>query len=141
MSEYAVDENKYAALARQTAAEGCVLLKNDNEVLPIRAGEKIAVFGRGAFNYYKSGLGSGGLVNAKYVVSILDALKGEENITVDENVLSVYEKWIETHPYDAGEGWGKVPWAQEEMPLDSDVVNNAAKENDADYVECDFLWE
>lgn len=130
MSKYAVDENKYAALARQTVAEGCVLLKNDNEVLPIRTGEKIAVFGRGAFNYYKSGLGSGGLVNAKYVVSILDALKEENDIKVDENVLSVYEKWIETHPYDAGEGWGKVPWAQEEMPLDSAVVNNAAKEND-----------
>ena len=68
MSEYAVNQEKYAALARQAAAEGCVLLKNDKETLPIKEGEKIAVFGRAAFNYYKSGLGSGGLVNTRYVV-------------------------------------------------------------------------
>ena len=56
MSEYAVEENKYAALARQTVAEGCVLLKNDNEVLPIRAGEKIAVFGEGHLIIIKADL-------------------------------------------------------------------------------------
>ena len=70
-----LDFNKYAALARQAAAEGCVLLKNENEALPLRKGDKVAVFGRIAFHYYKSGLGSGGLVNTKYVVGILDALK------------------------------------------------------------------
>ena len=73
-----LDFNKYAALARQAAAEGCVLLKNENEALPLRKGDKVAVFGRIAFHYYKSGLGSGGLVNTKYVVGILDALKEEK---------------------------------------------------------------
>ena len=61
-----LDFNKYAALARQAAAEGFVLLKNENEALPLRKGDKVAVFGRIAFHYYKSGLGSGGLVNTKY---------------------------------------------------------------------------
>ena len=77
-----LDFNKYAALARQAAAEGCVLLKNENEALPLRKGDKVAVFGRIAFHYYKSGLGSGGLVNTKYVVGILDALKEEKDITL-----------------------------------------------------------
>ena len=90
-----LDFNKYAALARQAAAEGCVLLKNENEALPLRKGDKVAVFGRIAFHYYKSGLGSGGLVNTKYVVGILDALKEEKDITLDENLLGTYEKWIE----------------------------------------------
>ena len=51
-----LDFEKYVALARQAAAEGCVLLKNDNEALPLRKGDKVAVFGRIAFHYYKSGL-------------------------------------------------------------------------------------
>ena len=117
-----LDFNKYAALARQAAAEGCVLLKNENEALPLRKGDKVAVFGRIAFHYYKSGLGSGGLVNTKYVVGILDALKEEKDITLDENLLGTYEKWIEKNPYDEGQGWGKVPWSQKEMELTDEIV-------------------
>lgn len=129
MSKYALDMEKYAALARHAVAEGCVLLKNDNQTLPLKRGDRVAVFGRMAFHYYKSGLGSGGLVNTRYVVSILDALRREKDITVDEKLLGVYETWIKEHPYDEGEGWGKVPWSQEEMPL-SDEVLQAAAHND-----------
>ena len=120
-----LDFNKYAALARQAAAEGCVLLKNENEALPLRKGDKVAVFGRIAFHYYKSGLGSGGLVNTKYVVGILDALKEEKDITLDENLLGTYEKWIEKNPYDEGQGWGKVPWSQKEMELTDESAKGA----------------
>ena len=120
-----LDFEKYAALARQAAAEGCVLLKNDNEALPLHKGDKVAVFGRIAFHYYKSGLGSGGLVNTKYVVGVLDALKEEKDITLDENLLGTYEKWIEENPYDEGQGWGKVPWSQKEMELTDEIVESA----------------
>lgn len=126
MSRFTVDMERYAASARQAVAEGCVLLKNENQALPLRAGDKVAVFGRMAFHYYKSGLGSGGLVNARYVVSILDALRAEQGITVDEQVLSVYEEWIKEHPYDEGAGWGQVPWNQEEMPLTDELVGKAS---------------
>lgn len=129
MSKYELDLEKYAKLARQTAAESCVLLKNDNKTLPIRKGDKVAVFGRSAFNYYKSGLGSGGLVNTRYVVSILDALRENKDIKLDEDLLQIYSEWIEKNPYDEGQGWGNVPWSQKEMPLD-DYILRAAKEND-----------
>ena len=59
---FTLDYDQYAALARQTAAEGCVLLKNEKEALPIRKGETVSVFGRIAFTYYKSGTGSGGIL-------------------------------------------------------------------------------
>ena len=62
MGKYSLDLKEYARLAREVAAESCVLLKNDNNTLPLKKGDKVAVFGRSAFNYYKSGLGSGGLV-------------------------------------------------------------------------------
>ena len=75
MKNYKLDLERYAVLARQATAEGCVLLENEGQALPLREGERVAVFGRMAFHYYKSGLGSGGLVNTRYVVGILDALK------------------------------------------------------------------
>lgn len=122
MGKYSLDLDKYATIARQAAAEGCVLLRNDNMALPIKMGDSVAVFGRTAFRYYKSGLGSGGLVNTRYVVGILDALKERKEIELKESLLKVYEEWIEEHPYDEGQGWGKVPWSQEEMPVTDDVI-------------------
>ena len=53
MNDYKLDLEKYATLARQAAAEGCVLLENEKQALPLREGESVAVFGRMAFHYYK----------------------------------------------------------------------------------------
>ena len=74
MTQLHWDRNACAAAARKAAAEGIVLLKNDRDTLPLREGERVALFGRAQFNYYKSGTGSGGLVNTDYVVGIRDAL-------------------------------------------------------------------
>lgn len=128
-----LDMDKYKAVARQVAAEGCVLLKNDNNALPIKNGEKIAVFGRCAFNYYKSGLGSGGLVNTRYTIGILDALKECENISLDKELIGIYEEWIKENPVDKGNGWGAVPWSQKEMPI-TDRMLEIAKKSDASLV-------
>lgn len=128
MGRYALDMEKYADLARTASAEGCVLLKNDNSTLPLKKGDKVAVFGRMAFHYYKSGLGSGGLVNTRYVVGILDALRACKDIALDEELIGIYEKWIKDHPYDEGEGWGLVPWSQEEMPVTEEMLQTASAE-------------
>ncbi len=130
MNSYELDLNRYASLARAAAAEGCVLLENKNNALPLKKGEKIAVYGRAAFNYYKSGLGSGGLVNTRYVVGILDALKACEDITLDEALSGIYEEWLKENPYDEGKGWGQVPWAQKEMPVTEEMLK-AAERTDA----------
>ncbi|WP_195262892.1 glycoside hydrolase family 3 protein [Clostridium sp. 1001275B_160808_H3] len=126
MGEYTLNLEKYASIIRQVAAESSVLLKNDEKALPLRDNDKVAVFGRSAFNYYKSGLGSGGLVNTRYVVSILDALRENKKIILNEELVKVYEEWIKENPYDEGEGWGKVPWSQKEMKLEDSVVQAAS---------------
>ena len=133
MNNYKLNLEKYAALARQAAAEGCVLLENRDQALPLKAGEKVAVFGRMAFHYYKSGLGSGGLVNTRYTVGILDALKGNKELHLDEKLLEIYSRWIEENPFDEGEGWGKVPWCQKEMPVTEEMLECAGK-NDVSLV-------
>ena len=130
MANYTLDMEKYRALARQVAAESCVLLKNDAQTLPIRNGENVSVFGRIALHYYKSGRGSGGLVNVKQVVGILDALKGSSEIRINEKLASVYEAWVEQHPFDKGAGWGQEPWSQEEMPLTEELVAEAAADSE-----------
>lgn len=126
---YTLDYDKYASLARQAAAEGCVLLRNEQEALPIREGERAAVFGRAQFHYYKSGTGSGGMVNAPYVAGILDGLK-ESGVAVEESSQEKYREWLQTHPFDEGEGWAQEPWSQEEMPVSREMVQKAADASD-----------
>lgn len=57
-----LDWKEYSRSARNAAAEGCVLLRNEKQALPIRPGEMVSVFGRIQLDYYKSGTGSGGMV-------------------------------------------------------------------------------
>ena len=131
MPEYILDWNKYTDTAIRVAQEGSVLVKNDRSALPLADGAKVAVFGRMQNNYYKSGTGSGGMVNVKHVVSILEGLQNEESITVDPDLLKIYEDWESENPVDPGLGWGKENWSQKEMPLTSDIVKTAASKNDA----------
>ena len=53
-------------VARQMAAEGIVLLKNENKTLPVCKDETVAVFGRTAVDYFTVGYGSGGDVIPPY---------------------------------------------------------------------------
>ncbi len=123
--KYTLDWNAYLAKAAETVAEGIVMLKNENHALPLPAGEEIAVFGRIQFHYYKSGTGSGGLVNVSKVTSILDGLL-EAGVSVNQKLLDTYKAWDETHPFDLGSGWGAEPWSQEEMPLEDALVKETA---------------
>ncbi len=127
--KFTFDWKEYAKAAREVVAEGCVLLQNENKALPINKGEKVSVFGRNQFNYYKSGTGSGGMVNTPYVVSILDAL-GEAGVEMNQELQKIYEDWLVEHPFDVGKGWANEPWCQEEMELTVDVVKNAAAQSD-----------
>ncbi len=130
MNKFTMDWDRFARISRQAAAEGAVLLKNEGQALPIRKGEAVSVFGRIQLDYYKSGTGSGGLVNTRYVVGILDALKSHPDITLDQELLSVYEAWTKEHPFQTGAGWAGEPWSQEEMPLSDSLVSEAAARSD-----------
>lgn len=130
MAAMVLDWKEYTECARRTAAEGQVLLRNENEVLPLPEGAKIAVFGRIQSHYYKSGTGSGGMVNVDRVTGILDALLEDESIAVNKKLLKVYQEWEKMHPFNEGIGWGNEPWSQEEMPIDKELVLKAAEESD-----------
>ena len=130
MQKKKLDLKLYAQKAREAAAEGIVMLKNDRNVLPLQDGARISVFGRIQFDYYKSGTGSGGLVNTSYVVGILDALEQYGKYEINEDLKKTYQEWIKDHPFDRGHGWATEPWSQKEMPLTEEIVQNAREKSD-----------
>lgn len=124
--ERILDWNKYLDTAAKMVSEGIVMLKNDNNALPLDTDKEVAVFGRIQFHYYKSGTGSGGMVNVTKVVNILDGLI-DNGVKVNGKLLDTYRKWDKENPFDLGEGWGGEPWSQKEMPLDEGLVKETAK--------------
>ncbi len=79
-----------AAVARRAAVEGIVLLKNEDKVLPVPIGEKIALYGSGATRTIKGGTGAGD-VNERHTVSIYEGLKAAGYVITSEGWLSDYE--------------------------------------------------
>lgn len=124
--ERILDWNKYLDTAAKMVSEGIVMLKNEKNALPLDTNKEVAVFGRIQFHYYKSGTGSGGMVNVTKVVNILDGLI-DNGVKVNEKLLGTYRKWDKENPFDLGEGWGGEPWSQKEMPLDEGLVKETAK--------------
>ena len=114
-------------LLRSAAAEGAVLL--ENRVLPLSAGSKISVFGRVQCNYFCTGYGSGGDVNAPYKVSLLEGLRRCEALEIHEDLAQTYEKWCLEHPIQDGV-WGRWPRFYPEMPISAQLIKDAAEVSD-----------
>ena len=128
--KYTLDYQKYANLARRVAAEGSVLLRNEDAALPLQKGQRVSIFGRTQFKHYKSGTGSGGMVNAPYVTNITDSLKEDGTVQVNETLETQYREWLKEHPFDIGEGWAMEPWNQEEMSVTEETAKQAAENSD-----------
>lgn len=126
-----LDWNQYVDTARQAVAEGLVLLENKKHVLPFLKGMEIAVFGRIQNHYYKSGTGSGGMVNVSHVIDIVEGLENSGVVTLNEELKNIYLEWEKENPIDKGIGWGKEPWSQKEMPLSEEIVRRAASSDAA----------
>ena len=129
MPELILDWKKYKDAAIDIAREGAVLLKNDNNALPVNKDARIALFGRMQGNYYKSGTGSGGMVNVNHVYDIREGLR-EAGAKLDEELISIYDEWEKENPVDPGVGWGQERWSQDEMPVDDALVSKMASSND-----------
>lgn len=116
----------FAEFSREVAAQGAVLIKNEDQALPLKQGEQVAIFGRIQVNYYRSGTGSGGSVHVTHTTNLLDGLRSKKQIQVNEKLAGIYEQWIEQNPFDnGGGGWAAEPWHQKEMPLTDEIVAEA----------------
>lgn len=137
-------EKDNAILAREAAAEGFVLLKNEAQTLPLKPGTKIGLYGAGAVRTIKGGTGSGD-VNNRYNVNIYDGLKnaGYEITSVewlegyDRGYLAARESWkaeifrklTEECNGNFFEAYSTTPFS---MPAGAAIDEVAAKEDGAE---------
>lgn len=119
---------QFKTVCRKTVNEGIVLIRNENNILPLKTQTTVSIFGRIQTHYIKSGTGSGGLVHIDYVVGIPEGLKNA-GISINEELACIYDAWELEHPYERGTGF-KEPWYQEEMPLTDAIVKSAAEKSD-----------
>lgn len=112
---------------RRAAAEGIVLLRNEDGLLPVRGSATIAVFGRVQHDYFTVGYGSGGDVRPPYLWNLLDALRASDAVEVDTELAERYETWCTANPVEAEPEWGTWPRSHPEMPLTADDVAEVAR--------------
>ena len=115
-------------LARQAAAEGAVLLKNDN-VLPLKKGTTVSLLGRTYKDYFFVGYGSGGDVIRPYNIDIAQGIENCDKLNLNYTLHNIYMEWREKHPVSHGY-WAHWPLRYEEMPLTDEIVASARAESD-----------
>ena len=87
-------ETEHRQVAREAAAEGIVLLKNEDQILPLKAGSAVAIYGAGAGRTIKGGTGSGD-VNEREKVSIFQGMKNAGYEVTNEEWIESYDKIYE----------------------------------------------
>ena len=87
-------EPEHRLIAREAAAEGMVLLKNEDKILPLKAGSAVAIYGAGAGRTIKGGTGSGD-VNERENVTIWQGMKNAGYTVTNEEWIRSYDKIYE----------------------------------------------
>ena len=112
-------------LARRACREGIVLLKNDRQVLPVKEGTVLALFGKGVFDYVKGGGGSGD-VTVSHVWNLYDGLvKREQPAKVYEPLAQFYKENVQKQY-----AKGAAPGMTVEPEIPKELLEGAKKEAD-----------
>ena len=143
------DLKAHAAITRQTACEGIVLLKN-NGTLPWNTKKMVngqwsmvnvatvALFGENSYNFLSGGVGSG-CVHTPYVVDMVEGLKNA-GIKSSETLTDIYRKYIdyarlkfqvERHPAKWFQTEAMGPQKYPEIALNTIAINKEVRGADA----------
>lgn len=136
-------EPAHRLLSRKAASEGFVLLKNEDHLLPIAVGAKIALYGAGSVMTIKGGTGSGD-VNERDCINIRQGLENAGYELTTAAWMDSYEKIYAQARIDWRDGiFASLPQydnfffsaysaAQFQIPCGEPINVEAAKEDGAD---------
>ena len=118
--KYVTASKEHVALSKEAATEGMVLVKNEGQVLPLKEGAKIALFGKGSFDYVKGGGGSGDVACA-YVRNLYEGFKELGS------AVSVYEPLSDFYRQNVQEQYaqGSAPGMTVEPALPDELADGA----------------
>jgi beta-glucosidase len=129
------DLKEHAVVARNAAAEGMVLLRNEENTLPLGSNiKKIAVFGNTSYDFISGGTGSGD-VNEAYTVSLVDGLKNT-GYSIDADLQKSYEQFIkeEKAKLPPKKFFFDLPAPLPELTISTGLLNQKAVENEVAFI-------
>lgn len=130
---------EHIALSRSIAAEGIVLLKNENAVLPLAAGKKLVLLGKAGEEYIRGGGGSGEVTTA-YTRTLYEGLKQKD----EEGKIALYDGLHEFYAENIRQQYrsGREPGMTVEPTLTGEQLAAAAAFSDTAVVAiCRFSGE
>lgn len=110
------DLKGHAEVARKAAGEAMVLLKNDGAALPLKGGEKVALYGISTLDFVAGGTGSGE-VNKAYVVNMQDAMEAA-GFVLDKSLKDYYGGYMAyiDGAFALGSGPAWTRWGRRKTP-------------------------
>lgn len=113
--------------SRNAAREGMVLLKNENNVLPLSLGQKVVLMGKGTADYVKGGGGSGDVV-VDYSMTLADGMRekmAKGKVQVFDELIDFYVDniWAQYNS-------GCVPGLTSEPEIPADLLERAREFSD-----------
>ena len=88
---------EHDAIVLQAAREGAVLLKNDNQTLPLRSGSTVNVFGAGSAVYRLGCLGAG-KINPRYGIGVKEGIEKYSSLKLNAELYNYYTEENNTYP-------------------------------------------
>jgi beta-glucosidase len=124
------DLKAHASVAREAAAEGMVLLRNEGAALPLAAPRKVALYGIASYDLIAGGTGSGD-VNEAYTVSLEQGLSAA-GYALDPALKETYASYIADRKAKRPKPLPFFPVEPlPEMPVEPGEVGRKAGEADA----------
>ncbi|MBR2025462.1 MAG: glycoside hydrolase family 3 C-terminal domain-containing protein, partial [Clostridia bacterium] len=116
--------------ARQAAADGIVLLKNDNGARPISKDKEIALFGICAYRCFRLGWGSGDMM-AQSISQINEGLI-DAGYKLNAEIEKLCLNYVKNLPDQRlmNRSWDEWTWRQDEIEIDENTIEESSKKSD-----------